>query len=156
MENLQNLSNELDNIKNRIKDNEYKTIMELLGKIHKEDQKPPKKMVRVLEVKANVYAYVEHTDGESKVDIISDFGFRFKTCGCGECDSDSPIKLMEVSKPDFSFQEYNLRVEPVEDGRLSLDTDKGYMEENYFQEMKAMKRIVNGGMVYVFLSESEE
>jgi|DEB0MinimDraft_6_1074348.scaffolds.fasta_scaffold19657_1 hypothetical protein len=156
MENLQNLSNELDNIKNRIKDSEYKTIMELLGKIHNEEQKPPKRMVKVLEIKANVYAYVEHTDGESIVDMISDFGFRFKTCGCGECNSDSPIKLMEVSKPDFRFKEYNLRVEPVEDGRPSLDTDMGYMEENYFEEIKANKRLVYDDMVYIFLSESEE
>ena len=156
MENLQNLSNELDNIKNRIKDSEYKTIMELLGKIHKEDKKSPKRMVRVLEVKANVYAYIEHTDGKSNVDSISDFGFGFKLCSCGECDGDSPIKHIEVSKPDFSFKEYNLRVEGLEDGRRSLDTDEGYIEENIFEEMKRMKYVVYNDMVYMFLSESEE
>lgn len=156
MENLQNLSSEIDNIKNRIKDSEYKNIMELLGKIHNEGEKQPKRMVRVLEVKTNVYAYVEHTDGESKVDIISDFGFKFKTCGCGECDSDSPIKHIEISKPDFNFKEYNLRVEGVEDGRPSMDTEVGYIEENIYEELKRMKRIVYDDMAYVFLEETEE
>jgi len=156
MENLQNLSNELDNIKNRIKDSEYKTIMELLGKIHNEEEKPPKRMVKVLEIKANVYGFVEWTDGESKVDCMSDFGFIHKTCGCGLCESDNHIKHIQVSTPDFSFQEYNLRVEPVEDGRPCMDTDEGYMEENYFGEIRAMKRIINDDMVYIYLSESEE
>ena len=158
MENLQNLSNELDNIKNRIKDSEYKTIMELLGKIHNEEEKPPKRMVKVLEIKANVYGFVEWTDGESKVDCMSDFGFIHRTCGCNkkECGGNNHIKNIQISTPDFSFQEYNLRVEGVEDGRASMDTDMGYIEENIFSEMKHMKRVVYDDMVYVFLEETEE
>ena len=45
MENLQNLSNEIDSIKNRIKDNEYKNIMELLGKINEEKKNNEKENV---------------------------------------------------------------------------------------------------------------
>ena len=37
-----------------------------------------------------------------------------------------------------------------------MDTDEGYMEENYFGEIRAMKRIINDDMVYIYLSESEE
>ena len=153
MENLQNLSNELDNIKDRIKDNEYKTIMELLGKIH---NKQTTKMIRVLEIQANVYGYVEWHDGNSKVSRMSDFGFKHTSCSDSDCECCEELKTIEVSKPDFDFREYNLKVEPRENHRPSMDVDKGYVEEPLYQELKSMGRYVFDDKAYVFLSESEE
>lgn len=157
MDNLQNLSSEIDNIKNRIKDSEYKTIMELLGKIHNKEKT---KMVRVLEVSALVYAYVEWDDGDSKVSRMSDFGFKHKKteqCDeCGECVECSNIIHIEVSKPEYDFREYNLRVEPRELQRPSIDVDKGYVEVPLYDELKSMKHVVFDDKAYLFLSESEE
>lgn len=157
MENLQNLSNEIDSIKNRIKDNEYKTIMELLGKINEEKKNDEK--VKVIEITASVFAFVEWSDGESRVDTISNYGFTHKKecnndddeCDCNCCNTDTSINHMEVSKPKFDFRPYTLNIEPRLDYRPSLDLDKGYIERPIYEELVKTKFIVYNDKVYMYV-----
>lgn len=74
MENLQELSNQIDNIKEKLTDKEYKDLMELTQKIN--DNK--KKYVKCLCVKFKMLNYKvddEDCDSEDEIEYIDKFDF---------------------------------------------------------------------------------
>ncbi len=152
MEDLQNLSNEIDNIKGKIKDKEYKTIMELMGKIHKENK--PKKRIKVLEIQAKVYVYWKDNNGNSDIDEISKSGFAHSKCYCNdECDGcNADVETLEISKPDYKTRHHTLTITDDNINR-PIDFDTGLIRQHIYEIIKKEGFIGMGNVIAVYVND---
>ena len=158
------MSNQIDSIKEKLTDKEYKDLMELTKKMNDEKIE----YVRLLHIKAEVSVYYEtvsinqerHGYTEEKVDCdqlsISNYDFiHDEETFDSSMENNNLIKKINISKIKYRKTYYNLRLEKTKPGRRSLDLDKGYIEEGYLECLKkdnsGVVGLDNEGGVLIFV-----
>ena len=99
MDNLQKLVEQIDNVKEKLTDGEYKALMDDLGLLHKKRET----YVKVIRIKSHTTVYTEtmkddDEQNETYIHNIRD-NFRYEVCSneceCGECSRD-PLRVVEI------------------------------------------------------------
>jgi len=124
MENLQELSNQLDNIKEKLTDKEYKDLMELTQKIHINKKKYVKCLIGI--IKLNIYEKEEQNDMELNI-----VGNCFKHQGYDQT-GDHNIHIT----PNVKFEEKILEVREIDDGAVHLNVDDNFMCNQQYELIK--------------------
>ncbi len=155
MEHYHKHSDLLDGIKDRIKDGEYKMLMESLAEIKniKKDV-----YVKVIRIKNRTTIYTETTrdDDEQYESYLHNIGdhFRYEVCNndceCGEC-SRQPLKILEVKS---ELKKETMWMKVVEDREFITDYD--VIGRHIFDMLKRTKTMYMGnGDVIVYLEDNE-
>lgn len=154
MENLQELSNQLDNIKEKLTDKEYKDLMELTQKIHniKKD-----KRVKVIEIKIQVLAFTKYECGNTRIHNIGHWGYEHDNNEQNDDDDDDEIKNLIsicVDTPNLQINKVELKIIDFKSDRHSIDVEEGYIEEPFYLKLKECKYIRYGNdLLYLFLED---
>lgn len=158
MEQYHKHSDLLDNIKDRIKDGEYKMLMESLSAI-KDIKKET--YVKVIRISAVTHIYHEtKEDGEEYneseiTEIPGRSGWRYTVCNsmceCGECKRE-PLKTVEVSS---KLRETECWMKVDEDKEYYVDKQR--IGRNIFERLKRDKTLTTGiGDILVYLEDNED
>jgi len=154
MENLQELSNQLDNIKEKLTDKEYKDLMELTQKIHniKKD-----KRVKVIEIKIQVLAFTKYDCGNTGIHNIGHLGYEHDNNKNADDDADDDYKNLIsicVDTPNLQINKVELKIIDFKSDRPSIDVEEGYIEEPFYLKLKESKYIqYNHDLLYLFLED---
>ena len=101
MENLQKIVEQIDNIKEKLTDGEYKTLMEDLGLLNNKKEI----FVKVIRISCQTTIYTEtiqnDDDDHCETDLHTSINhYRYEVCNgdcqCGEC-SREPLKAVEIN-----------------------------------------------------------
>ena len=128
MDNLQELSNQLDSIKTKLTDKEYKDLMELSKKIY---DKKDKKYVKCLvgQIKLNIY----EKDNEQDVEMYI-LGNCYKHTSYDE-DNEHQVFI----SPNVSFEEKIFEVREMDCGCVHLNVDESWMCDTQYDMLKKDK-----------------
>jgi len=156
MEHYHKHSDLLDSIKDRIKDGEYKMLMENLSAIKDIKKEVYVKVIRI-SAKTTIYTETIRDDDdqyESGIHNISEH-FRYEVCNrdceCGEC-SREPLKTVEVKT---RMKEEKIWMKVVEDREHFSSGD--CIGRWIFDMLKRTKTISQGnGDILVYLEDNEE
>lgn len=159
MEHYHKHSDLLDGIKDRIKDGEYKMLMESLSKIRNIKKEV---YVKVIRISAVTHIYHEtKEDGDECIEtesLISEIdngsGWRYSMCNqrceCGECRTD-PLKTIEVTT---KMKKQTLLMKVDEDREYYVTTE--VIGRQNFERLKRDKTLTTGvGDILVYLEDNE-
>ena len=139
MEDLQNISNKLDEVKQKLTDGEYKELIELVAKVHTEKKKFVKCRVH------HVRQYVYMNDGEDEIEFItSGDGFKVER---RDGQTDSSLKVCtsiscELDTLIFEVQA-NVFLAGDECSVHELSLKNKTMNMNFYKKLKEDK-VING------------
>ena len=156
MEHFHKHSDLLDNIKGRVKDGEYKMLMESLAEI-----KNIKKeiFVKVIRISCQTTIYTEtikNDDDEYQTHLRNDMNeFRYEVCHgecqCGECNLE-PLKSVEVKSGLRTETKWMKVLDGEEQEALTRDDCIGVW---IFNMLKKSKTYHMNGDIFVYLEDNE-
>lgn len=149
MNNLQELTNQLDNIKEKLTDKEYKDLMELTQKIYKKD-----KRVKLVQIDIEVLAFKKYDNGHSNIHNIAPFGYEHDNNEEND-DDDDDLKLVEISidKPKMKPRIIELNIVDAKDLRPPINVEKNYVEEPFYNKIKEDKFRVYDETIFIYLED---
>lgn len=147
MNNLQELTNQLDNIKEKLTDKEYKDLMELTQKIYKKD-----KRVKLVQIDIEVLAFAKYDNGQTNIHNIANFGYEHDN---NEGEDDDNIKLEQISidEPKMKPRIIELNIVDLKNCRPPIDVEKGYVEDPFYNKLKEDKFRVYNQSIFIYLED---
>jgi len=131
MDNLLELSNQLDNIKKKLTDKEYKDLMELTKKINDNKKRYVKCLVGI--IKLNIYEKEDESDCCDDVEMNM-IGNCYKHQGYDQTGTHNVYIT-----PNVSFEEKIFEVREVDDGAVHLDVDENWICNTQYDMLKTDK-----------------
>tara|TARA_R110001592_G_scaffold76219_3_gene230204 strand:- start:1070 stop:1522 length:453 start_codon:yes stop_codon:yes gene_type:complete len=128
MENLLELSNQLDSIKEKLTDKEYKDLMELTKKINDNKKRYVKCLVGIIQL--NIYEK-EEEDNNMELNMV---GNCYKHQGYDQ----SGTHNVYIT-PNVSFEEKIFEVREVDDGTVHLNVDENWICNTQYDMLKKDK-----------------
>ena len=127
MENLLELSNQLDSIKEKLTDKEYKDLMELTKKINDNKKRYVKCLVGIIQL--NIYEKEDENNME-----LNMVGHCYKHQGYDQ----SGTHNVYIT-PNVSFEEKIFEVREVDDGAVHLNVDENWICNTQYDMLKKYK-----------------
>ena len=156
MENLQKIVEQIDNVKEKLTDGEYKTLMEDLGLLNNKKEI----YVKVLSISCQTTVYTETTrddedNYESYIHNITD-NFRYEVCNneacdCGQCNRE-PLKTVEVKS---IIKEETKWLKVIDDEERKLLVRSHEIGRWIYDMLKRSKTYHMDGDILVYLEDNE-
>ena len=127
MENLLELSNQLDSIKEKLTDKEYKDLMEITKKINDNKKRYVKCLVGIIQL--NIYEKEDENNME-----LNMVGHCYKHQGYDQ----SGTHNVYIT-PNVSFEEKIFEVREVDDGAVHLNIDENWICNTQYDMLKKDK-----------------
>ena len=155
MDNLQKIVEHIDDLKEKLTDKEYKTLMDDLGLLHKKRET----YVKVVRIKSHTTIYTETVKNddegcETYIHNIRD-NFRYEVCSndceCGECNRD-PLRAVEIKN---ELKQEKMWFKVCEDREFLISND--FIGRHMFDMLKKSKTLsmANGTDILVYLDDNE-
>lgn len=148
MDHLHELSDKLDNIKEKLTDNEYKDLMELTQKIYKKD-----KRVKLVQLDIEVLAFTKYDSGETHINNIADYGY-FNDNNDEDDDDYHKLEQIYIHKPKIKPRIIELNIVDQVQCRPVISVEKNYIEEPFYDKLKEDKYKVYDQSVFIYLGET--
>jgi uncharacterized protein YkuJ len=154
MDNLQKIVEQIDNLKEKLTDGEYKTLMDDLGLLHKKREI----YVKVIRIKNHTTIYTETVkdDDEQNESAIHNIGYHFRyeacsnDCECGECSREG-LKIVEVRS---EIKKETMWMKVCEDKEFFTSSD--VIGRHIFDMLKKSKTMyMDNGDIIVYLEDNE-
>jgi hypothetical protein len=156
MEHYHKHSDLLDGIKDRIKDGEYKMLMESLSKI-RDIKKEIYVKVRRIRIETVIYTEVDHDENGIETNVTKSFSNMFRHSPCGDdCDCQdcgSKLKTIEFkSELDTDVEYYRV----IDNDAPPPESRKANTLKKYeYELLKENKTVHQGHSILVYLEDNE-